>query len=171
MSLTKIGSKKATIGIAGSNYTGGTYLEAGTLVLGVTDALPTDQNVYITGGTLDLGGNSQTLSVANNLVPTGGTIQNGTLNLGGDVNVHSGSLTVGTGGILNFTAGTMIVGAVAGDSGTLNISGAGSSITNAGGAEFTVGRDAGSNGVVNIGLVHLLPAMAACGAVGTEMPR
>jgi fibronectin-binding autotransporter adhesin len=69
----------STLILSGANtYTGGTILQAGTLELdGGDNRLPTTGDVRITGGVLDLGGNSQTTSGA--LSIQGGTVENGTI--------------------------------------------------------------------------------------------
>ena len=51
--------------LAGANtYTGGTTVNAGTLVVGANGALPFNSNVSITGGTLQLGTSTGLAQVA-----------------------------------------------------------------------------------------------------------
>ena len=78
VSLTKIGS--CTFTLTGQNtYTGGTTISAGTLDLsGGNNRLATSGALTVaSGGTLDLGGYSQTVTGVFSL--QGGTVQNGTL--------------------------------------------------------------------------------------------
>ena len=76
-SLTKTGS--GTLTLSGQNeYTGGTTVDDGTLALaGDNNRLSTDAAITVTGGTLDLGRNTQTTSGIVSF--QGGTVQNGTL--------------------------------------------------------------------------------------------
>ena len=43
-------------------YTGGTIVDAGTLLLSDDDLLPTTGDITVAGGVLDLGGHSQSTS-------------------------------------------------------------------------------------------------------------
>ena len=61
VSLVKLGDGTLTLDSAES-YTGGTTVLAGTLVLGLSDCLPTTSPITVAGGTLDLGSFSQTAS-------------------------------------------------------------------------------------------------------------
>jgi autotransporter-associated beta strand protein len=65
--------------LSGANtYAGGTTISGGTLQVGASNALPTSGSITAyAGGTLDLGGNGQTTSGTVSL--QGGTVQNGTL--------------------------------------------------------------------------------------------
>jgi autotransporter-associated beta strand protein len=89
-SLVKVGTGTLTLGsnssvVGGSTYTGSTTIDAGTLQLGINDALPDEANgvnatnLILNGGTLDTGGFSQNL---NNVTNNGGTmlIQNSSNN-------------------------------------------------------------------------------------------
>jgi autotransporter-associated beta strand protein len=61
-SLVKAGSRTLTLNNT-NNYTGGTFVDAGTLQIGVANALPTAGIVTIQGsGVWDLNGNSQTIA-------------------------------------------------------------------------------------------------------------
>jgi len=72
--LTKIGAGILTLG--GTNtYAGATVISNGTVKLGNALALKTGTPVILAGGTLDLGG----FTVTNALGGTGGTVNNGTL--------------------------------------------------------------------------------------------
>jgi autotransporter-associated beta strand protein len=71
--LTKFGDGTLTLGAA-NTYTGGTTIAAGTLKLGIAKALPTDTQVVLAGGTLDLNGSTVT-----NAISGSGTLTNGTI--------------------------------------------------------------------------------------------
>jgi autotransporter-associated beta strand protein len=73
-----------------STYTGGTTVAAGILALsGGADRLATTGDIRVSGGTLDLGGSSQ--STSGNVILSGGSIQNGTLRAtGSNVELQSG---------------------------------------------------------------------------------
>ena len=74
-----------------STYTGGTRIEAGTLTVGATNALPTTGAVTLAGGTLDLAGNVQqtgavtligggiTMSTPGILLPSSMALQSGAI--------------------------------------------------------------------------------------------
>ena len=85
--LSKSGAGTLTLSNSGNNYTGATNISAGTLALGVADALPGGSRLVIGGsGTFALGNFNQTL--------TGGL----QLANGGQI-TGTGVLTVNTGGI------------------------------------------------------------------------
>jgi autotransporter-associated beta strand protein len=97
-SLTKQGSSTLTISASGNNYTGGTYVNAGVLQLGVSNALPTTGTMTVNSGTLDLNGKAQTiasLSGASGTVTTSGSAA--TLMLGGATATYAGTLSTGAG--------------------------------------------------------------------------
>ncbi|RDI16344.1 autotransporter-associated beta strand protein, partial [Pseudacidovorax intermedius] len=108
--VSQDGSGTTTLSGA-STYTGDTNINAGTLAVGVTNALPAASAIKVNAGTLSLGSFSQTLS--NGLTVTGGTLDMGSggalILSGGTSNVSaitgSGSITVNTGAVLNLTAG------------------------------------------------------------------
>ena len=86
--LSKRGAGTLTLSGSGSNYTGDTTISAGTLALGVANALPGGSRLVIGGsGTFALGNFNQTL--------TGGL----QLANGGQITGGTGVLTVNTGGI------------------------------------------------------------------------
>jgi rhamnogalacturonan endolyase len=62
--LVKQGAGALTLSNVGNDYTGGTSIQGGSIVLGVANALPTAGDVTVAGGTLNLGGLSQDLSGA-----------------------------------------------------------------------------------------------------------
>ncbi len=114
---------------AANTYTGGTMVNAGTLQLSGAGRLgATTGTTTIAGGTLDLGGTTQTQAAVN---LNGGTLQNGSLNApisstGGTINGIGGtaSLTTKAGTTILATANTYSGGTTV-NGGTLQISGAG----------------------------------------------
>ncbi len=94
-SLTKAGAGTLTLN-ASNTYSGGTNLSAGTLVLGYpNNALANTGAVTVSGGTLDLGSNNETVGA---ITLTGGTIiGTGTLT-GSSYNLQSGTVNVKLGG-------------------------------------------------------------------------
>lgn len=95
----------ATLTLSGiSTYRCATDVAAGTLALASGDApgvLPTAGVLRLTGGTLDLGGNAQTMKA---LVGTAGTVQNGT------ITVTDGIYPGGYGAVGSFTCGAALAG-------------------------------------------------------------
>ena len=112
--LTKSGSSTLVFA-ANNSYNGGTNISEGLLILsGGNDRLSTVASITATGGTLDLGGNSQTTS--GTVTFSGGNIQNGTL-------ISTGTAFVAQSGEANVVlAGTQ--GLVKNGSGTFSLSGA-----------------------------------------------
>jgi autotransporter-associated beta strand protein len=105
--LTKIGAGTLTLGGA-NTYSGGTFVNAGTLQMGANNVLPLNNNMTIAGGaTFDMNGFSQTNAVGN-------VTNNGLINVGAGQLVMGGTYQ-GTGtlaltllpGITNVTSGTM----------------------------------------------------------------
>ena len=143
VALTKRGEGKLTINTANA-YTGGTVLEAGTLVTGNANALGAG-GVTLNGGTLDMGGqavgNTVTVKKAANiingeaytgkLVLDGGTLS-GTVNLAQDAELKNGTVAgvlSGKGGVVVSGGGVTLSGAntytgkTTVQSGTLTVSG------------------------------------------------
>ena len=114
---------------AANTYTGGTMVNAGTLQLSGAGRLgATTGTTTIAGGTLDLGGTTQTQAAVN---LNGGTLQNGSLNApisstGGAINAIGGtaSLTT-TAGTTTLSTANSYSGGTTVNGGTLQISGAG----------------------------------------------
>jgi len=120
-SLSKAGSGSLILN-ASATYTGGTAIQAGTIQLGVTDALPTATTVTLstasTTGTLDLNGQSQTLtglalgSGATNGVIGNSSSSNATLVYAGGTSIFGGVIqdTLGSGSqktALTVSSGTL----------------------------------------------------------------
>jgi arabinan endo-1,5-alpha-L-arabinosidase len=74
-SLTKMGSGTATLSTV-NTYTGGTIVDAGTLVAGVAGALP-NQSVAINGGTLQLGTSIGVVNLPSLTIASGGAFDVG----------------------------------------------------------------------------------------------
>jgi len=86
--LTKTGSGTVTLTNA-NGYTGGTTMNAGTLAVSGNGTLGAESGTTaINGGTLELGGTSQTQQA---LVQSSGTVQNGTVNVD-DYTLSGGTL-------------------------------------------------------------------------------
>ena len=131
---------KSTSGIltlSGANaYLGGTTVSAGSLVLaGGNDRLSTSGSIYLTGGVLDLGANTQSTSGLIRIV--GGTVQNGILAAtGSDIAAQAGDITAvlaGSQGLTKTTSGVVSLsglntytGTTSVTAGSLSISGTGS---------------------------------------------
>ena len=143
VALTKRGEGKLTINTANA-YTGGTVLEAGTLVTGNANALGAG-GVTLNGGTLDMGGqavgNTVTVKKAANitnggaytgkLVLDGGTLS-GTVNLAQDAELKNGTVAgvlsgkggvVVSGGAVTLSGANTYTGKTTVQSGTLTVSG------------------------------------------------
>ena len=130
--LTKAGS--GTLLLAAVNtYAGVTNINAGTLQLGVNNALPTGTFVQLgtgsTAGTLDLNGFNQTIA---------------SLTVQSTSNAVTNNIIVDTGNTLTINgAVTLGIDANASDT-NINASGGGSILVNSGGANFIVGAATGA---------------------------
>jgi autotransporter-associated beta strand protein len=139
--LLKQGTGSLTLSNAGNDYTGGTSIQGGTVILGVANALPTAGDVTLAGGTLDLGGLSQDLSGA--FVLNSGTIANGTVNKSGaNYDLRAGSVSANLAGAVGITKTTA------------------STVTLLGASTFT-GATAIQNGTVQLGVANALPTGTA----------
>ena len=89
-SLTQAGL--GTLIVTGTNsYTGGTYIDGGTLQLaGGSNRLPAGTEVTIRDGVLDLNGNNQVIGALNSVSASSGS-------LGGTVKLGGGTLSIGDG--------------------------------------------------------------------------
>jgi autotransporter-associated beta strand protein len=109
VTLTKSGGGSLVLTTA-PTHTGGTYLNAGRLVLpGGVNPLVTTGMLSVCGGVLDLGGGVQTN--AGPLLIRGGTIQNGTFaKTDGEFEIQNGTVSAvlaGSGGLLKTTRGAI----------------------------------------------------------------
>ncbi|MFZ5781135.1 MAG: autotransporter-associated beta strand repeat-containing protein [Pseudomonadota bacterium] len=109
-SLTKAGAGTLTLSAANS-YSGGTHVNAGTLMISGGGTLGvTSGSTTVNGGTLDLGGTTQTQDGGVSL--TGGTIQNGTLSTAGDFSLSGGTVNAnltGGGRVVKTGTGTVVL--------------------------------------------------------------
>jgi autotransporter-associated beta strand protein len=156
---------KTTAGVvilgAANTFTGGSTISAGTLQLGNAGALGNNANITaISGGTLDLGGLTATQAV---LSQSGGTVQNGTINVGTyqlTGGTLAGTATVSAATAFDLQAGT-VNGVLAGagpltktTAGTVTLNGANTytGVTTVNGGTFSVnGSTAVSTTTVNAG--------------------
>ena len=138
-SLAKEGSGTLILSNSSNSYSGGTYVNGGTLRLGASNVIP-DQALSISNATLDLNGYSDTIGV---LGLSSGTVSgNGTLTLEGNV-ASSGSSSIAAGTVA--LGGSRAFDVSAGSSLTIAgaIAGPGSSLTKSGdGAMFLSGTNA-----------------------------
>lgn len=109
--LTKSGA--GILNLTGTlSYTGGTYVNAGTLNLnaGSTNPLATTGSITVTGGTLNFGA-ATTQAVSGAVVLAGGTISGGTITKsGGSYDVRNGTISsalAGTVGLTKTTSGSV----------------------------------------------------------------
>jgi autotransporter-associated beta strand protein len=101
-----------SVTLSGANtYAGGTTVSEGTLALSGAGTLGATTNALtVSGGTLDLGGTTQTQN--GGLTLDGGTIENGTLASSGTFGLQSGTVSAtlaGSGGVSKTTSGTVIL--------------------------------------------------------------
>jgi autotransporter-associated beta strand protein len=164
-------SSAGTVTLAGVNgYTGGTVILGGTLALTGAGTLGATTNATaISGGTLDLGTTTQTQAL---LSQSGGTVQNGTMNVGtyqltggtlASTALVSASTTfdmqagtvngvlAGTGQLQKSTAGTVTLSAANSYTGGTVISGGTLALTGAGTLGATTNATAISGGTLDLG--------------------
>ena len=161
VALDKVGSQ--TLVLTGANtYSGGTTVDAGTLILDGNNRLSTDGAITISGGILDLGGYSQSTSGAVSF--EGGTVQNGTIvKSGADYDGQAGTVSAvlaGSVGLTKTGSGTLTLsgantytGGTTIDAGTLAIGSAGSlagdTTVDGGGLELQSGAEINGDLTVN----------------------
>ena len=132
-------------------YTGDTTISAGTFRLGVNDLISDASDVFVTGGTLDLNGNSDT--VASLSLQSGRVTGTGTLTVNGAMTMSGGNLdantTVNAAGQKTLTGGT-ITGTLGG-AGSATITG---TVNLANGGTLTGGPvTVGAGGTLSISLL------------------
>ncbi|NBV84934.1 MAG: hypothetical protein EBS01_01420, partial [Verrucomicrobia bacterium] len=176
-----------TVLLTGTNtYSGGTVVKAGTLLLGADERLLATGSIAVTGGVLNLGGNTQTTAA---IVLTGGTITNGRLNGGafdvqaGDVSAElagSGMLTKSSAGTVTLTGANTYFGGTVLQNGTLNLGVndtllASGSVTLNGGelalgvTSQTVGLVTLKGGVISGGTLNAAQFFAESGVLGAVL--
>lgn len=119
--LTVNGSSTVNLNAA-ATYGGGTTVNSGTLVLGVTNTLLNTGTVGLTGGELSLGGNLQTIGILN---LDGGLLRSGTLN-GSAYLLNAGSVSAilsGTAALTKAGSGNVTLSGVNTYSGATQING------------------------------------------------
>jgi fibronectin-binding autotransporter adhesin len=149
--LVKSGAGTVTLS-AVNTYTGGTFLEAGRLVLAGDNRLDSAYGLTLTGGVLDLGNATTGASTLDMLA---GTVEAGTLTVSGAIVLSSGTISAGLTGAASLTkntAGTMLLSGVSSytggttlNAGTLRLSG--TNVLAAGGSLDLLG------GVLDLGAV------------------
>jgi autotransporter-associated beta strand protein len=163
--LIKQGTGTLTIGNAGNDYTGGTAIQAGTVVLGGVNVLPTAGNLTLSGGTLNLNGGAQ--DVSGTFILDGGTVHFGQINKsGGAYELRSGTVTASatlagavavnktTSGTVVFAGSSTYTGGTTVSEGTLQLGDGVSNgfisgnITNSGTVAFNNATDQNWNGAI-----------------------
>ncbi len=112
VSLAKLGVGKLVLASASNSYTGPTTINAGTLALGVANAIPSSSSVFIaSGGTLDLAAFSNSVA---GLRMTGGSLTGtGVLTSASTYDLQAGTVAATLGGSVGLTkssAGTVTMG-------------------------------------------------------------
>src|SRR5207253_3868049 len=128
----------------GNDYSGATIINAGTIALGVDNALPAAGSVNVNGGTLDVGARSA--SVGSVILSSGSIIASGGTLTANSFDVRSGTITVGllgAGGLTKSTAGTVQLNAAAGYGGNTTV----------------------AEGTLQLGLANALPVAVTNGLV------
>ena len=153
---------------AANTYTGGTFIEGGTLRAGIAGALVGNTAYTVNGGTLDLNNFSLTMS---SLSGTGGTVALGS----GDLTVNQAGATTfaggisGTGDLVKQGAGTLALsgastylGSTSVTAGKLVVNG---SIASSSGLTIAAGAEVGGTGVLPATVVNGI--LAPGNSIGT----
>ncbi len=150
--LTVAGPGSLTIQNAGNSYTGGTNLQGGSIILGVSNGLPPSGTVIFgaaaTGGTLDVAGNNQAvggLAVAAAATPSRQVITN---------SIGSATLTYASTGSTTF-GGTIKDTA---PSGVLGLEVSGGQLVLSGNNNTYAGGTTVNGGTLQLGVSNSLPA-------------
>ena len=93
--LTKTGDGTLEFTGSSTGFSGGVSVLAGTLLLSAADTLPGISSLSLSGGSIDLGGGSQSFS---SLTVSGGFLGDGTLTASGTIFLNAGELAAVTGG-------------------------------------------------------------------------
>jgi len=163
--VNKTTGSTVTLNATNTN-TGTTTVSAGTLSLGhATNTLDDTSALVVSGGTLDLGTNADTVA---SVQQTGGTIQNGTLTSTAAFDMQAGAASAvlaGTAGLTKTTAGTATLSGANTYTGVTTISAGILSVTtiNNGGAAGGLGQEtaAAANLVLDGGTLQYTGALAS----------
>ncbi len=120
--LTKAGNGTLEFTGSSTGFSGGVSVLAGTLLLSAADTLPGISSLSLSGGSIDLGGGSQSFS---SLTLQGGYLGNGTLTASGTIYLNAGELAAVTGGsasLLKAGSGTATLSQANAYTGGTNIS-------------------------------------------------
>lgn len=167
-SLAKEGTGTLVLSNPSNSYSGGTFVQSGTLRLGASNVIP-NHLLSISSGTVDLNGYNDTIG---SLTLSNGTVSGaGTLTLGGNVTSY-GTSTI-TGGTLAL-GGNRTFGVTDSLSIGSAITGAGNSLTKAGGGTLVLTNPANSYtggtsvtaGTLRLGASEVIPnhAVSIAGA-------
>jgi hypothetical protein len=141
--------------ITGVNtHTGGTTVQGGAVIVSPTGTLGGNANALTvaSGGTVDLGGTTQTQNGGLSL--TGGTVRNGTLSSTGTFSLQAGTVSAslaGTGAVSKTTGGTVTLSGANTYSGGTSVSAGTLQISGAGTLGATTGTTAVSGGTLDLG--------------------
>ncbi len=165
--LTKAGAGILTLSGANS-YTGGTMVNAGTLRLGASAALPTTGALHVNGGIFDANDNNVTVGA---LSGTGGAILIGAGNLvaGDSSNTNLGAVITGTGGVVKQGTGTLSLSGVHNYTGPTAVAAGGLAVNGSITSNVTVGSagNLGGSGTIFGRVVNNGGAVSPGNSIGT----